>query len=255
MAGIDKTYVKTYEQYKIVRDWCKDKFITSKNGNKIQAIDFLYDKDMSEEYFNQWRNNIIQSNIRNYNMSEEEAETHVEIPIWNTPLYFDVWLIKNCPIDFIQERLKVQYGKTFYKIKENTSIYDKYKRNGLGKHFHYKVIKRPIIHPRYHFNYYDHWDNYKDYKEKKKPWWDIEIFDINPNTNKRVYWWVNTEDNYWTNNLEAQPFDTSLMMVKKKNMNIHKIIRMIKQWDLPEGTQVQINNRYFCYGWVINIKK
>lgn len=31
MAGIDKTYIKTYNQYKEVCDWCKDIVVTFNN--------------------------------------------------------------------------------------------------------------------------------------------------------------------------------------------------------------------------------
>ena len=46
-----------------------------------------------------------------------------------------------------------------------------------------------------------------------------------------------------------------MMDIKRKSLNIHAIIRMIKKWDLPAGSQVKVLNRYFNYGWIINIKK
>lgn len=32
-------------------------------------------------------------------------------PISNFPREVDMWLMDNCPLDFVQERLKEQYGK------------------------------------------------------------------------------------------------------------------------------------------------
>ena len=132
-------------------------------------------------------------------------------------------------------------------------MYDTYKRNGLGKNFHYKVICKPNWKPRYKFTYVDRFGNDTCYKENRKPWWLITIDDtktVNP-----VSWWVNTEHNYWTCSEEGLPFNSNMLDIKRKNLNIHAIIRMIKKWNLPTGSQVNVLNRYFNYGWIINIKK
>ena len=34
MAGIDKTYISKFEDYKAVIDWAKDKYVPLKNGKK-----------------------------------------------------------------------------------------------------------------------------------------------------------------------------------------------------------------------------
>lgn len=253
MAYIDKTYIVDYQQFKEVRDWCKGKIVELPNGLKYHAENFLNDKDMSEEYFNNWKNEIIENRMRTYGETYEKAYKNAEIPLWNTPYYFDIWLIKNCPIQFIQDRLKYQYDDEYEQIKNGTSSYDTYKRNGLGKNFHYKVIRKPNWNPRYKFTYVDRLGNDKCYKENQKPWWLITIEDtktINP-----ISWWVNTEHNYWTCSEEGLPFNSNMLDIKRKNLNIHAIIRMIKKWDLPVGSQVKVLNRYFNYGWIINIKK
>lgn len=253
MAYIDKTYIVDYQQFKEVRDWCKGKIVKTDNGLKYSAENFLNDKDMSEEYFNNWKNELIETRMRNYGETYEEAYKNAEIPLWNTPCFFDRWLIKNCPIQFIQDRLKYQYDDEYEQIKNGTSSYDTYKRNGLGKKMHYTVIRKPNWKPRYKFRYIDRFGNIKYYKENKNPWWSITINDIK-NENS-VSWWANTEHNYWTCDEEGLPYNSNMMDIKKKNLNIHAIIRMIKKWDLPEGSQVNVLNRYFNYGWIINIKK
>lgn len=253
MAYIDKTYIVDYQQFIEVRDWCKGKIVETDNGLKYHAENFLIDKDMTEEYFNNWKNEIIENRMRTYGETYEKAYKNAEIPLWNTPFYFDRWLIKNCPIQFIQDRLKYQYDDEYEQIKNGTSSYDTYERNGLGKNFHYKVIKKPNWKPRYNFPYIDRFNNDKYYKENQKPWWLITIEDaktVNP-----ISWWVNTEHNYWTCSEEGLPFNSNMMDIKRKNLNIHAIIRMIKKWDLPDGSQVRVLNRYFNYGWIINIKK
>lgn len=207
---------------------------------------------MSEESYNERKEDIIKNHMKIYNESREDAEKHFEIPLWNTPTYFDIWLIRNCHIDFIQDRLKDQYGEEYNQIKNYKSDYDTYKRNGLGKHFHYKVIRKPNWKPRFRFRYTDRHGNEKLYKESRKSWWFVGLKDLSSND---IRWESNEEYNYWTNLNEALPVTSNMMNVRKKNLNIHNIIRMIKKWDLPANTQVSVVNRYFNYGWIINIKK
>ena len=253
MSYIDKTYIVDYQQFKEVRDWCKGKIVDTDNGLKYHAENFLIDKNMTEEYFNNWKKEVIENRMRNYGETYEEAYKNAEIPLWNTPFYFDRWLIKNCPIQFIQDRLKYQYDYEYEQIKNGTSVYDTYKRNGLGKNFHYKVICKPNWKPRYKFTYVDRFGNDTCYKENRKPWWLITIDDTK--TDHPISWWANTEHNYWTCSEEGLPFNSNMLVIKRKNLNIHAIIRMIKKWNLPEGSQVKVLNRYFNYGWIINIKK
>lgn len=256
MSYIDKTYIVDYQQFKEVRDWCKGKIVETDNGIKYHAEDFLINKDMTEEHFNNWKKEVIENRMRNYGETYEKAYKNAEIPLWNTPFYFDRWLIKNCPIQFIQDRLKYQYDDEYEQIKNGTSAYDTYKRTGLGKNFHYKVIRKPNWKPRYNFPYIDRFNNdkyIKYYKENQKPWWLITIEDAK--TDHPISWWANTDYNYWTNSEEGLPFNSNMMDIKRKNLNIHAIIRMIKKWNLPAGSQVKVLNRYFNYGWIINIKK
>ena len=120
MAAIDKTYTSSWKDYMSLVEWCKDKSFVLKNGDVIRPSNYIY----------KWQ--------------EEEFDGEHERPVWNTPVYLDIWLIRNCPIEFIQERLKEQYGggwsKTaftehndddmYYKILTHTSPYDTFQRNG-----------------------------------------------------------------------------------------------------------------------------
>jgi hypothetical protein len=75
MAAIDKIY-GNLQQYDQLHDWLKE--------NKPDALGYLYMRDG-------W-------------MPGEER------PISNFTKQIDRWLIKNCPLDFVQMRLKEQYG-------------------------------------------------------------------------------------------------------------------------------------------------
>lgn len=253
MAYIDKTYFSTYEQWKQVRDWCDDKIVEFNKTQIYHVKNYLYYTDLTEVEFNSYKEEFIKSHCKNYNTTREEALNNFSMVLWNTPVWLDIWLIRNCPINFIQDRLKCQYGDEYAQIKNKTSRYDTYKRNGLGKNFHYKIICKPNWKPRYNFHCINRFDNDNYYKEKQTPWWFIAIEDTK--IKNSISWFANTKYNYWTNSEEGLPFDSNMMNIKRKNLNIHAIIRMIKKWNLPAGSQVKVLNNYFNYGWIINIKK
>ena len=230
MAGIDKTYIHSYEQYKEVYDWCKGKEVTLKNGVTFKPVDFLY--KITEEEFNRWKNEYVERCSTDF--SREDLEKHYEYPLWNTPTYFDIWLIRNCPITFIQDRLKVQYGEEYEQIKNYTSPYDTYQRNGIGKKFHYKVIKRP---------------KHKSLKYKRRIYWWIEV-----KTSDSRCLNFDDENNYWSDFYEAVPFNTTIKRVFRKKLSIHAIIRMIKKWNLPNNSIVVIDG-IFYEDWIIKVYK
>ena len=170
-----------------------------------------------------------------------------ELVLWNTPSYMDKWLIKNCPIDFIQKRLKEQYGDDYDDIKNGN--YETYKRNGLAQYIHFKVIKKPHVYRRFSFIYTDRQNKLRVYKDNKMGVWDIRVID------EDYYWFYNEQYNYWTNNIEDFPFDSFTCTLKKKNLNIKSICRYLRKWNLPAGIKITIDNVYFDdYGWELITK-
>jgi hypothetical protein len=77
MAGIDKIYgtLKEYEKFKA---WCKEEF--------PEALHFFY--EWGDEW--EWGN--------------------MEHPMTNFPEWVDKKLLKICPLDFVTDRIKEQYG-------------------------------------------------------------------------------------------------------------------------------------------------
>ena len=85
MAAIDKIYVNRFEDYLLFKEWCKEQpKIKDKYGNECSILDYLY----------QW----------------ESFKDDKGYPILNAPYYIDAYIIRNCPFDFIQDELKLNYG-------------------------------------------------------------------------------------------------------------------------------------------------
>ena len=85
MAVIDKIYIDKFEDYLLFKEWCKKQpKIKDKYGYECSISDYIF----------------------KYN-SFVEGKTY---PILNAPYYIDAYLIRNCPFDFIQDGLKLNYG-------------------------------------------------------------------------------------------------------------------------------------------------
>lgn len=91
MAAIDKTYVNNKKDYDDLMDWAgTQKVCTTPIGESFDIRDYMYGWN-KEDVLNAFANGA-------------------EIPIWNTPQAVDKYLYKNCPLKFVQDRLKEQYG-------------------------------------------------------------------------------------------------------------------------------------------------
>ena len=78
MAGIDKIY-GTQKQYDQFITWCK------KHHRRKKLHKYFYP-------------------VEGYEASKYER------PITNFPKRHDMWLLKNCPFDWVTNRIKEQYG-------------------------------------------------------------------------------------------------------------------------------------------------
>ena len=269
MAAIDKTYVSSWEQWKELKDWVWDKKIELKNGLISYPRRCMYYPEYGEKEVNEWLENVRKSNMEHYGWTYEKAIECSDIPFWSTPTYVDIWLIRNCPIEWVQDRLKIQYGgglskesftnqdNSYEAIKNGTSDYDTWKRNGLGKNFKYKVIKKPNWHYIHRFRYTDRNGNKQMYKDDGNNRWIIHVNDIKHpyGSKEHISWWANEQYNYWTCHEEALPYTSNIMNIKGKMPSLKAIIRMIQNWDLPDGTKVEFNSLRFRFGWTIIVKK
>ena len=257
MAGIDKTYISNWDVFDKIRNWAIKQQFTLKNGQIIKLIDYLYYPYLTKEEWDEWHDERVKYAEEHYNTPkyiaeckrdygddwEFNAEDYFDVVLWNTPTYVDIWLIRNCPFEEIQNRLKEQYGggwsKTAFtdhnednlyeQIKNGTSVYDTFQRNGLGK-------KAKV---KFH-NIVGSWCRDKDCQ-----WW----IEVNP------YWigekrtkfdigdspWYNENDDMWYWDKEAMPW-TSNNCTKKGSLTKKNIVNLIKKWNFPKGTIVKFEN-------------
>ena len=181
MAGLDKTWV-TGEQYKLVRRWAYE------YGEF--TIPYINYKEKVSNYINE------------YDEIPEKAM------LWNTPGYFDVFLRHNCPFDFIQKRLKEQYGDSY----DNLSYGKPFIKNNepvVQIEWNDKIIsRRAVIYIRLYNND------------------DSCIF-------------YNTKPEYFTDPCTYLPFDESEKYYRK--INIKKAVEDISKFNLPIGSKIEMN--------------
>ena len=95
MAAIDKIYITGWKNYCAFYDWvCNNNHeLTDKYGKKVQLKSYLRKFKNAEEWAGEG--------------GDSESVTR---PVMYNPCYVDAYIIRNCPLDFIQKELMVNYG-------------------------------------------------------------------------------------------------------------------------------------------------
>ena len=84
MAAIDKICVNDFNKYLQFKEWCEQQPpLTDKYGKSEKITNYLF---------------------------QYEEVRHGEFPIFIAPYYVDAYVIRNCPFDFIQKELMLNYG-------------------------------------------------------------------------------------------------------------------------------------------------
>lgn len=182
MAAIDKTYINNKKDYDDLINWVNTQstYITS-IGESFNIKDYMYEWN-EEDVLNAFNNNK-------------------EIPIWNTPQVVDKYLYKNCPLKFIQDRLKEQYGNP-------EELLNKFNNYEYGKCI---VKKFPKI--------------FKDVL--------VEFSVINKSNDCLEF---SKSTNKWGN-----PWDILYISTQYTyGLNIRKLRRLLKTWLIPKGYAVYI---------------
>lgn len=233
MAGIDKIYIQTWKQYIEIKEFLeKSGTVKDKYGNIFKPIEYL--AEFEEKEFENIKSNIIISHKNSYSrgdwkwyvendlMTQEEydnfnPEDHVEIPIMNNPVFFDVWLIRNCEIDWVVKRLKEQYGDEglYTEIKEERSLYDTFERSGLGNDIKVKL-------PKYNKNLYGIEIKFPEDKYELSTSYDEDTDRWNNKAELKEQWCFSSLATFGRN-------------IKRTRKGIY---RKLCKWDLPENTKV-----------------
>lgn len=89
MAAIDKIYLKSFETFTEFKEWCEAQPpIKDKYGREDKISNYLFYGWYDPKY---WENDNCH-------------------PVMNAPYYIDAYIIRNCPIEEVQEELMVNYG-------------------------------------------------------------------------------------------------------------------------------------------------
>lgn len=203
MAAIDKTYVDNWKDYSEIVEWCENNSFVCPNG----AIIKFYPYDWDEEDF-------------------KDGKEH---SVLNTSYTQDYFLIKFCPLEVIQNRMKEVYDEEYYQsVLNGTSDYDKFVRPPKVNKI--KLVKKP--------DYYkpDKWFN--DYTKR----WirDKYSVDIEIPEEWGKYPWYNEEIDQWLMPNELGKWTISSPILKIKSWKA--LIRKIRSWYLPKGTIIKVSH-------------
>lgn len=256
MAAIDKIYVDKFENYLLFKEWCeKQPKIKDKYGSECSISNYLYQYDS-------FRDNT-------YN------------PIISAPYYIDAYLIRNCPFDFIQDELKLNYG---YKSQEwiDEAYNAVMNRNDKNKNFYtwlkpddFKIVDGVVTMPNEPISDYElikdgklyatpyTQKNYivgKHIKCIKHPsiqyntpfswnfWW-VQV----DSPEELGYMWYSSKHNSWYFDDEFVISGSSSVCLKYKT--IRAIKRAIRKWKLPIGTTIECTGKYVCETYVFQVTK
>ena len=257
MAAIDKIYVSKFEDYLLFKEWCeKQPKIKDKYGSECSLSDYLFQ-------YNSFTNSKC-------------------YPIFNAPYYIDAYLIRNCPFDFIQDNLKINYGYksqewideayniVMNKNDENKNLYSWLKPDD------FKIVNGIITMPNEPISDYELIKNEKlfatPYTQKKytigKHIKCIKHPLIQYNTPFGCnFWWteVNTPDElgymWYHENHNSWDFSDEFVISKSSSSvcmeykTIRAIKRAIRKWKLPIGTIIKCTGKYISETYIFQVTK
>lgn len=200
MARIDKTYTNNYDDYRLLLEWSKDKIVNFNYNHRKLSIpvkNFIYEWD-------------------------KDSFNSRELPVMNTPTWLDKYLIDNCTIDFVLDRLNEVYGDGYLDDISLNTIPGDYKKN-----------RKVSIVDDYDTSFKLHNNPY--YSEEK--WW-IQSYGTRLNYSDNLKAWVDSE---------RFPSNSNTMFAS----TIKSTVRLLRGMYLPK-TEFKLIGR--CIGEVYKIK-
>lgn len=218
MAGIDKTYVNSYKDYKDIIDYARKTKFECPNGIIINLNDYLYSEITKEDF---------EKHLKEFSGSS--------CPVMNTPEGVDYFLIKYCPLKVIQDRMEEVYSTEYvYAIKNGQSEFDKFVKSESGKH--YRIIVKPTFYKQMKF----YSNNLHKYV---KPGYKVYVEDM----------WYSDEYDRWLEYGELGIWNTNIANTNCKSFK--SIIRKIMSWKLPIGSIVKVCGYYLENDFTLMITK
>lgn len=209
MACIDKTYTDSFSDYQKLVEWAKNNKFICPNGLEINILDSIYNRT-------------------------EESFKNGEMAVMNTSYTEDYFLIKYCPLEFVQNRMKEVYNKDYYdSIKNGTSEYDKFVYPEIGTHF--TIIRDKCMkHKDYLWKFHRHRIKFDITVEYK----DISL-------------WYNEELKRF---LLPDELGDPTASWSSKTYTIKALLRYIRKLKLPKGAIVTAQGRYINESLLILVK-
>lgn len=259
MAAIDRIYVDKFEDYLLFKEWCeKQPKLKDKYGTECSISNYLY----------KWE-------------SFEDGDVY---PIFSAPYYIDAYLIRNCPFDFIQDELKLNYG---YRTQEwiDEAYNAVMNRNWDNIDFYtwlkpddFKIVDGVVTMPNEPISDYELIKEGKlyptSYTQKKYTIGNhikcIKYPPIKYNTiSYNGYWWVQVDPPeelghmWYYKNHNSWDFADEFVISKGigrssvccRYKTIRSIKRAIRKWKLPIGTTIKCTGRCFCITYVFKVTK
>lgn len=257
MAAIDKIYLSSYNEYIQFRDWLKAQpKLKDKYGKEVSLMLYFFDYWDKKYWF-------------------DENGKNVSHPVFSAPYYVDAYIIRNCPFDFVQKELMINYGywsqeriRDFY---ESVKNYDPDKDGapfwakledfifnedgtmaikGLEKSSYEEILDGELYTLPYRTNveYGTHFRLTKSPNGKrtipferplKGNWW-VNVENAN---NKYDSMWYNKYTNTW-DFMDEFVINTGGISNTAYVKTITALKRKIRKWKLPIGSKVCVTSRY-----------
>lgn len=203
MAGIDKTYINDWNLYLDFIKWAKEygKFVNP-DGSVCNIMKSVYNWWTKEDFDN-------------------ALERGTTIPILNTDMVTDYYLIKYCPFKFVQDRLLDVYSEKYINdIKNGVSKWDNFSKDELcGTHC--KAIQIPK------------YEKCKVNRPYKGVWWiqldTPKAYSYLDYDHAADVWCWPTELHSCVNGCSNTAHVNTIKALKRK----------IRKWKLPKGTIVR----------------
>lgn len=251
MAAIDKIYLKK-DDYLAFKEWCKNQPpLHDKYGKEAHITDYLWYIDD-----NNWRD---ENNTR---------------PVMMAPYYVDAYIIRNCPIEGVQEELQFNYGywsqERIREYYENVKNYNPDKDGapywakledfifnedgtitikGLEKSSYEEILDGELYALPYRTDveYGTHFKLIKSPNGKrtipferplKGTWW----VSVENTENKYDFMWYNKDTDTWDfmDEFVVGSGRSDIAYVK----TITALARKIRKWKFPIGTKVYVVGKY-----------